>query len=190
MYIAIAIIVILGLLGLFLAYRFRLKYSLQREKLNKEEAARLQAEQKLMQQQKEQLQTELMAGTLQIEHKNEILQNLKDKLSEQAASKPTRQLKKIINEEMQIDENFEEVRTELQELHPEFFNRLQKKAHKNLTQLDLKYASYLYLKLPTKEIARLMSVEPKSVRMAKYRLKQKLNLGKEDDLGAFLLDQG
>src|SRR5699024_4642456 len=62
LYIGIAIITILGLLALFLAYRFRLKYSLQREKSKEEETARLLAEQKLMKQQKEQMQTELLAG--------------------------------------------------------------------------------------------------------------------------------
>lgn len=63
---------------------------------------------------------------------------------------------------------------------------LQEKAHKKLTQLDLKYCAYLSLKLSAKRIAQLMSVEPKSVRMAKYRLKQKLNLTKEENLNDFL----
>lgn len=190
LYVGIAIIAILGLLALFLAYRFRLKYSLQREKSNKEEAARLLAEQKLMQQQKEQMQTELMAGALQVEHKNELLGNLKDKLQKQAGSKPAKKLERIIEDEFRMDESFEDIRLQLTELHPEFFDRLQEKAHKKLTQLDLKYCAYLSMKLSTKQIAQLMSVEPKSVRMVKYRLKQKLELGKEDDLDAFLQNKG
>lgn len=185
LYIGIAIVAVLGLLFLFLAYHFRLRYSLQREKLKDEEAARLIAEQKLMQSQKEQLQKELLAGALQVEHKNEILLNLKDKLLKEGGSQSSKQLEKIINEEIRVDEDFENI-TEFENIHPDFFIRLQKKAEQKLTSLDLKYCAYLYMKLSPKQIAALLHVESKSVRMTKYRLKQKLGLGKEDDLDAFI----
>lgn len=42
------------------------------------------------------------------------------------------------------------------------------------------------MKLSTKEIASQMNVEPKSIRMARYRIKQKLNLGKDEDLDQFI----
>ena len=38
----------------------------------------------------------------------------------------------------------------------------------------------------TKQIVQLLNVEPKSVRMAKYRLKQKFGVEKEMDLHTFL----
>jgi DNA-binding CsgD family transcriptional regulator len=40
--------------------------------------------------------------------------------------------------------------------------------------------------MDTKQIATLLKVEPKSVRMTKYRLKQKLNLEKEEELDEYL----
>ena len=40
--------------------------------------------------------------------------------------------------------------------------------------------------LSAKEIGNLLHVEPTSVRMARYRLKQKLSLDKEDDLSGFI----
>lgn len=190
LYIVIAVIAIISLLALFLAYRFKLKFARQREKSKAEEAARLKTEHELTLAQKENLQKELMAGALQVEHKNELLQNLKQRLAEKSGGVPAKQLDRIIKDELRIDDNFEDIRKELNELHPEFFNRLQVQAEKKLTQLDLKYCAYLYMKLSTKQIAELMHVAPKSVRMAKYRLKQKLNLGKEDDLIAFLLTKG
>ncbi|WP_354376180.1 LuxR C-terminal-related transcriptional regulator [Pedobacter africanus] len=42
------------------------------------------------------------------------------------------------------------------------------------------------MKRSTKEIAMLLNVESKSIRMSKYRLKQKMNLHKEDDLEAYI----
>lgn len=186
LYTGIAIIAVIGLLLLFAAYHFRLKYAIQREQLKDEETARLRAEQNLMQSEKEQLQKELLAGALQVEHKNEMLQDLKKKLREQAGGQTSVTLEKILNEEMRVDEDFENIRSELQELHPQFFSRLQEKAHQKLTQLDLKYCAYINMKLTTKQIAGLMHVEPKSVRMAKYRLKQKLGLTKEESLELFI----
>ena len=187
LYIIIGLIAIIGLLALFLAYRFRFKYALQREKLKDEQAARLLAEQNLMQNQKEQLQKELLAGALQVEHKNEVLRTLKEKLLEKTEAKPAKvQLEKIINEEMRMDEGFEGIRAEFKDLHPAFFNLLQEKANSKLTALDLKYCAYFYMKLPTKQIASLLNVEAKSVRMSRYRIKQKLGLGKEEELDTFL----
>ncbi|WP_447642314.1 MULTISPECIES: helix-turn-helix transcriptional regulator [Chitinophagaceae] len=40
--------------------------------------------------------------------------------------------------------------------------------------------------MDTKQIAQLLNVEPKSVRMTRYRLKQKFGLEKETDLMSFL----
>jgi hypothetical protein len=55
-----------------------------------------------------------------------------------------------------------------------------------ILQLDLKYCGFILMKLSTKEIASQMNVEPKSIRMARYRIKQKLNLGKDEDLDQFI----
>lgn len=40
--------------------------------------------------------------------------------------------------------------------------------------------------MDTQQIAQLMHVEAKSVRMIRYRIKQKLGLEKDEDLNAFL----
>ena len=69
----------------------------------------------------------------------------------------------------------------LQNLHNE-------KSVQKLTSLDLKYCAAIHSKLNTKQISMLFSVEPESVRMSKYRIKQKLNLDKDDDLELFLTE--
>ncbi|WP_223608056.1 hypothetical protein [Chryseobacterium sp. OSA05B] len=50
----------------------------------------------------------------------------------------------------------------------------------------MKLCAYLYLKMYTRQVSKLMHIEPKSVRMSRYRIKQKLDLDKEEDLNAFL----
>jgi len=196
LYICVAIASTLLLFFLFRSYHFRLRYSLQREKqlelekqdselqlkLEKEEQARLKAEQQLLEIQQQQLKKEVMANVLQLEHKNQMLYNLKDKLT----GGDEVNIKKILKEEMILDSDFEQAKLQIQQVHADFFQLLNEKAQRKLTLLDLKLCAYVYLQMDTRQIAQLMHVEAKSVRMSRYRIKQKLGLEKDDDLNAFL----
>ncbi|ULT25979.1 LuxR C-terminal-related transcriptional regulator [Sphingobacterium sp. E70] len=55
-----------------------------------------------------------------------------------------------------------------------------------MTALDQKYCAYFYLDMDTKQIANLLHVEPKSVRMTKYRIKQKFGLDSQSNLTNYL----
>ncbi|MCE7040150.1 hypothetical protein [Dyadobacter sp. CY312] len=200
LYIGLGIIALVGAFFMFRSYDYRLKYSLAREgklkiekqeaelqtKLHKEEQERLKAEQQLLTFQQQQLQKEAMAGALHIEHKNEVLQNLKNRLAENE----TVNIHKILREENLLDADFEKAIYRIKEINPGFFKTLNEKAQQKLTPLDLKYCTYIHLDMDTKQIATLLSVEPKSVRMTKYRLKQKLNLDKDEELGDYLRRMG
>lgn len=85
-----------------------------------------------------------------------------------------------------INTTFEEFSELVQKIHPDFYIELQNRAQQKLTPLDLKYCTYIFMNIDTKDIASLLFVEPKTVRMSKYRLKQKLGLDKEDDLHTFI----
>ncbi|HJT72389.1 MAG TPA: hypothetical protein VJ720_00185, partial [Chitinophaga sp.] len=199
-YSGIAAISVLGLIFMFRSYHFRLRYSLQREKqlhlekqetelqmkLEKEEQSRLKAEQELLEIQQQQLQKEMMANQLQLDHKREMLLQLKEKLNDNGQVN----INKIWNEELLLDDDFEDVKLQIQRVHPEFFSQLNEKALQKLTPLDLKLCAYLHLKIDTKKIAQMLHVEPKSVRMSRYRIKQKLGLGKDEDLNIFLQQLG
>lgn len=200
LYGGIASALLFGLGFMFVSYHFKLRYSIEREKklaqekedaeqqakmqilLEKEEQARLKAEQELLDLRKQQLEKEALANSLIIDRKNETLKQIQNKIRSGEAS----HIQKLIKEEMLLQTDFEDIKLQMQELHPDFFNRLNEKAVQKLTPLDLKYCTYLYLKMSTKQIAQILHVEPQSVRMFKYRLKQKFGLGKESDLEEFL----
>lgn len=156
-----------------------------RAQLMEEEAARLEAEQKLIQQQNQQLQKELMVESMHLNQKNELLADLSRQINQ--SSQPTLQpLSMAIKQGMHLDKELTEFKNNMQNLHPDFFNRLQKKADGKLTALDLKYCAYIYMKLPVKQIANAMHVEQKTVRMTRYRIKQKLKLDKDENLDFFI----
>ncbi|TDQ73424.1 hypothetical protein CLV99_4476 [Sphingobacterium yanglingense] len=189
----------IGLLGaffMFRSYHFNLRYSLAREKqlasennetalqvkYEKEEKARLKAEQELLALQQQKLQDEIMASQLQLQHKSNVLHQLKEKfIKEEPAN-----IRQLFREESVMDNDFEKVKFHIQELHPNFFRNIGEHAKQKLTAMDQKYCAYLYLGMETKQIAQLLHVEPKSVRMARYRLKQKFDLDAETDLLSYL----
>jgi DNA-binding CsgD family transcriptional regulator len=197
-YICLAIASVLALLFLFRAYHFRLKSSLQQQQLlarEKEEAhlqAQLQAaEQELLRERQERVQKELLAGALQVEEKKELLQTLREQITAHANTNPVfKQMDRIINESNRQDEDFEALKSDFAEIHPGFFTRLQQKANNSLTRLDLKYCSYILMGLSNKEIANRLGVEAKSIRMARYRIKQKLDLDKDASLDQFIQSLG
>jgi hypothetical protein len=196
----IALAAMLGLILMFLFYHLKVRNARQREKqlymekaeaslqikLQQEEQARLKAEQQLLEVQQQQLKKEVMANVLQLEHKNQTLINLKHKLAEGEKVN----IQRIIKEEMVLDNDFEQAKLQVQQVHQDFFHLLNEKAQKKLTQLDLKFCAYQYLKMDTGQIAKLMNIEAKSVRMYRYRIKQKLGLDKDDDLNSFLQQLG
>ena len=177
LYGGIALALLFGLGFMFVSYHFKLRYSVEREK-------KLEKEQELLDLRKQQLEKEALANSLIIDRKNDTLKQIQDKIKDGDAGN----IQKLIKEEMLMQSDFEDIKLQVQELHPDFFNRLNEKAVQKLTPLDLKYCTYLYLKMSTKQIAQVLHVEPQSVRMFKYRLKQKFGLGKEEDLERFLAE--
>jgi hypothetical protein len=158
-------------------------------KLNKTKQLLVEETKIKLQKEKEQVQKELMNSILHIEKKNEILNNLKEKLTSLNTLNSTtsnKSIMKMIDDGILVDEDFDKFKDNFNEVYPEFFEKLQTQAQNSLTQLDLKYCGFMLMKLSNKEIASQMNVEPKSIRMARYRIKQKLQLTKEEDLDDFI----
>lgn len=200
------LIMVLGALVIFFffrSYSLKLKSSRQKQVIleteknaaqlradyKEEERARLQAESDLLQERFGRMEKELLAGNLQVEEKNKLVEMLKERLSTHGKNDPLySQLEKLIVQNTKIDQGYDEIKTEIEEIQPEFVSRLQEKSENNLTRLDLKYCSYILMGLSNKEIANKLNIDPKSIRMAKYRIKQKLKLEKDEDLNQFITE--
>ncbi|MGN7986630.1 LuxR family transcriptional regulator [Pedobacter sp. 22226] len=195
---------IAALLFLLISYNYKLKASIRKQELidqekgaaelraqlKEAETMQLQTEQILLKERQERLEKEVLAGNLQIEEKNELLEIISGKVNTESHLSLDAQIKRIVNQQKKMDKDFEEHKTDFFDTNPAFFERLQQKANYTLTRLDLKYCSYMLLGLSNKEVSIRLGIEPKSVRMSRYRLKQKLGLGKEDDLNLFLQQLG
>ncbi|MBC8111549.1 MAG: hypothetical protein H7Y04_10855 [Verrucomicrobia bacterium] len=136
-------------------------------------------------------QRELTANIMQLEKKNELMIQLKTQLQHieenvKGLAPQLHAINKLITKSLNIEEDLEKFTAHFENVHPQFFQNLQAHSEVSLSILDMKYCAYIRMQLSTKEIANLLSIEPKSVRMAQYRIKKKLQLSEEDDLKEFL----
>lgn len=166
----IAGILLLGLIFGTLYYGQRQK--IQRQKLEREKLdAELEFKRK-----------ELTSFTLQLSHKNEILEDLKDKIKALKANVPdTRQYNRLINAidiNIKDDTNWENFKRRFEEVHKDF-NKNIKQAYPKITSNELRLMALLKMNLSSKEIATLLNISQEGVKKARQRLRKKLALQPE-----------
>ncbi|MEP4092849.1 hypothetical protein [Reichenbachiella sp.] len=142
------------------------------------------------QQEIEYQEQELMTFTLSLAQKKNLLHDIKE------SAKPVRQLEdanlqlKKINSSIKngwnVEKDWEEFRSRFEKIHDTFFSQLIKLGP-TLTPYDLRMCAYLKLSLSSKEIAALLNIKISSVEIQRSRLRKKLNLTQDENLGTFIL---
>ena len=135
--------------------------------------------------------TELMSRALQMGHKNEVMQRLKEELAnlrktlEDSNLKKIKTIENIVNFELQDEDSWQQLNVYFDQVNHNFTKRILK-AFPQLTQNDLRVCILIKLNLSVKEMASLLNVSVPGIEKSKYRLKKRLNLSIEDDLNGFL----
>lgn len=194
LYASILIVILAALFFMARIYNARIKLARRKEKNLRAKARMIEKEKKkteldseLKQKEADALREKLTLGNSLREQHNKTLENLNTFFAGHPELNEYRhQLKSIMLQQTRIDNNVDEFKSGMNGVPLDFYIRLQKIADNKLSSLDLKYCRLLYLDTPTRDMAELLSVEPKTVRMQKYRLKQKLSLDKDDDLLTFI----
>ncbi|PWG06362.1 tetratricopeptide repeat protein [Polaribacter aquimarinus] len=159
----------------------------QRIKKNKIEQEKQEA---ILKQKLEFKKKELTSQTLHLVQKNTFIQELKENL-ERIKKSPElfkvefRRLVLLLKKESAEDKDWEVFKSYFSEVHNNFDEKIKSLA-KNITEKEIRLASFLRMNLSTKEIASMFNVLPESVLKSKYRLKKKLGLHKEQDLNSYL----
>ena len=133
---------------------------------------------------------ELTTSMLLNSQHNEVLKKITSQLDDMIANSSNRKsgiraIKKMIHASNSFEENWDGFKLHFEKVHPQFFIKLGN-THPSLSQTDNKHCAYIRMKLNTKEIARLLGISATSVQMARFRLKKKMNLGKEIDLKIYI----
>ena len=100
-------------------------------------------------------------------------------------SNSLRELDKKVSSKIK-NEAWNHFKTYFANVYPSFTKNLTTK-FPELTLAEIKLASFLRLKLTTKEIASIIFISPDSVKTARNRLRKKLNLSVGDNLTSFLM---
>lgn len=137
---------------------------------------------------------ELLTTTIKLSKNNEYLISLKDRLNEvkELASKHCKPLQKTIFQIIQElnfklkTESWNQFETYFNQVNPKFIQNLIDK-HPGLSPNEIKLCSFLVLNLDTKEIAAIVNQKTNSIRIARTRLRKKLNMQAEDNLVSYLI---
>lgn len=133
---------------------------------------------------------ELVSNLMYLMEKNEFITSISKKLIELKpdAKKDNKELiQHIINEIRQNSSTkmWEEFELRFKEVHTRFYNELHK-AHPDLTPNEVKICAFLRLNMSTKEISAITHQSVKSINMARFRLRKKLQIDRDENLIAYL----
>jgi PAS domain S-box-containing protein len=124
---------------------------------------------------------ELVSFLLQLSQKNELISKVENQLKTLKSGTTEKNMKQLLQLLELLEVNvaapvdWSMVESQLEKIHPGFFNRLQTK-HPTISVKDKKLCAYLRLGLTSKEISGLQNITSKSVEIARIRLKKKLKL--------------
>jgi tetratricopeptide (TPR) repeat protein len=154
----------------------------------KEENLRL--EKKKLNQDLDYKKKELASNMMYLMEKNEFITSISKKLMELKpdAKKDNKELLQQIINEIRINSStkiWEEFELRFKEVHTDFYNELNKE-HPDLTLNETKICAFLRLNMSTKEISAITHQSVKSINMARFRLRKKLNVDRDENLISYL----
>jgi len=198
------VIILLVLIGLIMFSRQKLKitntraigerdrnmYHTQKELMQKELENRQLKEEKLLRELDAKYKG-LTSSTLHIIEKNQLLENLRNRLTIMAKDdkrdqkKQLQQLIQLINMSFNHDEYWEEFQKNFEQVHQQFLDRI-KTYCSDLNGNDMRLLSLIKLNINSADIAALLGIGQDSLRVSRYRLKKKIGLVTEESLSSFV----
>nr|WP_121269645.1 tetratricopeptide repeat protein [Pedobacter schmidteae] len=186
----ILIIILLGLLGASIISRQRLKIR-NEQQLNEQNQALYKAQKTAIEADLELKSKELTSNTLHVIRSNQFLDELKTALSDMIKDDKRDQKKRLqqliasINQNINHDRHWKEFSGMFEQIHQAFFDQL-KKHSDELTANDIRLVALIKMNLSSKDMAVLFGISQDSLRVARYRLRKKLNIKQGDSLSTFI----
>ncbi len=134
---------------------------------------------------------ELASSTLHLVQKTRLMEQLKKDIktirekTEGEVSRELRRLIRRIDQGFEIDKEWDNFNINFERLHKGFLATLTQR-YPDLTKGDLRLCTLYKVNLSSAEIAEILQIAPNSVKVARHRLRKKLELDPEQDLVKFL----
>lgn len=173
----------------------RLRARLNHEQLEKASLdAQLKAnilEETLLKEQIEQKSKELSTNALHVIQKNQLLEQLKEQIEaivhddKRDHKKQLKQLLTSINQNFNNESYWVEFKNTFEQIHKSFYEKLTTICP-DISTSELRLVSLLKMNMNANDIATLLGISSDSLRVARYRLRKKLNLEQGANLSVFL----
>jgi DNA-binding CsgD family transcriptional regulator len=179
--------------------------TIEQRKLYLEKEAKIKNEQVVLEKEIEKLKMEklklnllgkdreLLNNSFQVVRKNKLLNAIIQKIkniNENALDESTRfelsKLNKSISKELDSDKRWKDLEKHIKNVHFDFLKRLKEK-FPAISSRELDLSTYLLLNMSSKEIAEIMNISIAGVELARYRLRKKMELSREENLVSFLM---
>ncbi len=189
----IAAVAFLGMLFIYLLNRYLL--GRQQEEYKRRAMAReqeiLRLKNKNLKEDVAAKQSKLSASVLQMAHKNEFLNDLKNKIQQLEAKetevlgKSLRSVIRVIDNELKQEDYWEQFQLIFDQGYQDFVSRVRAQ-HPNLSNNDSRLCCFIRMQLNNREIASVLNITLNGVEQAKYRLKKKMALPREFSLDDYV----
>lgn len=163
-------------------------YNLLLEKQIKEKETEALLEKEKLKNELEKRNRKLAANAIHIAQRNDKIENYILKLknnpeviNNKQLSRLLDQLKLILTEEDAADDFL----IHFEKINSKFIDNLKEK-HPDLTLNDIRYVSYIYMNLSTKEIASILNITIEACRKRKERISKKMNLPNSNMLYSYI----
>jgi len=129
---------------------------------------------------------ELGISTMNLIKRNELLNTIKDQLTQATDVSNLNKVVNLINKNLNTTNDWKLFEEAFNNADKDFLKTIKSK-HPNLTSNDLRLCAYLRLNLSSKEIAPLLNISPRSVEVKRYRLRKKMELSQNVNLTDYIL---
>lgn len=182
------IIISVGAILLIILFLFVLQHNRMRRK-NLEQKMMLIEKQKLTKE-LEFKNKELTTNVMYLLKKNEFISTISDRLKNANQEKKEDNETVINNVISELDKSitedtWTEFEVRFQEVHVDFYNSLSRQ-FPDLTPNELRLCAFLRLNMTSKEISTITYQSSESIKTARYRLRKKLGLDRDENLIAYL----
>ncbi len=135
---------------------------------------------------------ELTANTLHLQKKNNILQDVKEKVTNLRNTQGEnvyqyRTVLQAINFDEKEDQNWKLFRELFEETYDDFYKKINDR-FPSITSKELRLICLLRLNLSSKEISTFLNISPEGVKKARYRLRKKMNLATKESLEDYIMN--
>ncbi|SNR39576.1 hypothetical protein SAMN06265371_102267 [Lutibacter agarilyticus] len=172
---SIALLITLIIAAIVVVTSLKKKYQLEKKLITERTRSEVEMKKK-----------ELTLTALQLMEKDRLLDEIKTDLEKIQQDKGDASIHKIRNTiNVNSKKNWEEFEARFVQINNLFYDSLYKK-HSDLSRNELKLCALIKLNFSSKEMAQILGVSADSINKARYRLRKKMNLTRDENLVTYI----